>query len=164
MEQVFLCDAAEMPFDDGTYNLVFSQFLLEHVQDSMKTIKSIARVTAKEGLVTLLIPNPTSPASVVTRLTPFSFHVFFKRHIQKYDYVSEDTFPTTFDFKSVGNLKRQMEEAGFKEVEALFIPELYLRFRLRPVLGRLALLYARVITALKLDFLKSSVVMVGTKA
>lgn len=164
VEQVFLCDAADMPFEDGSYNLVFSQFLLEHVQDSMTTVKSIARVMAKGGLVTLLIPNPTSPAAIVTKLTPFSFHLFFKRRIQGFDGVSEDTFPTVFNFKSVSNLKRQMQEAGFKDVEAVFIPEVYLRFRLRPVLGRLAILYTRVITALKLDFLKSSVVMVGTKA
>ena len=164
VEQVFICDAADMPFEEGTYNLVFSQFLLEHVQDSLTTVKSIARVTAKDGLVTLLIPNPTSPAAIVTKLTPFWFHIFFKRRIQGYDYVSEDTFPTVFDFKSVKNLKGQMAEAGFKEVEAVFIPEVYFRFRLRPVLGRLAILYTRMITALKLDFLKSSVVMVGTKA
>ncbi len=164
VEQVFLCDAADMPFEDGSYDLVFSQFLLEHVKDSLTTLKSIARVTAKGGLATLLIPNPTSPAAIVTKLTPFGFHLFFKRHIQGYDNVSENTFPTTFDFKSISKLKGQMEEAGFRDVEAVFISELYFRFRLRPVLGRLAILYTRAITALKLDFLKSSVVMVGTKA
>ena len=107
VDELFICDAADMPFKDGSYDVIFSQFLLEHVLDSQKTIDSIARVTAPGGLATLIVPNPTSPASTVAKLTPYSFHLFFKREIQKYDNVNEDTFPTVFDFKNVSNLKKR---------------------------------------------------------
>lgn len=163
VDELFICDAADMPFEDGSYDVVFSQFLLEHVKDSQETVDSVARVTAPGGLATLIIPNPTSPASTVAKLTPYSFHLFFKREIQKYDNVSEDTFPTFFAFKSVKNLKSQMEKAGFTQVEAAYVPEMYFRFRYRPVMIRLAMLYTKLLLALNLDVLKSSVVVSGIK-
>ena len=164
VDRLFICDAADMPFDDGTYDIVFSQFLLEHVESSEKTISSIARVMAKEGLATLIIPNPTSIEGTVTRLTPYSFHVYFKNKVELSNTASDDTFPTLFDFKSVKRLKKQMEAAGFKDVEAVFVPEVYFRFRFRPILVRLALLYTRILETLNLGALMDSVVMVGYKA
>ncbi len=119
---------------------------------------------AKDGLVTLIIPNPTAIEATVTRLTPYSFHVYFKNKVELSNTASEDTFPTLFDFKSVKHLKKQMEAAGFKKVEAVFIPEVYFRFRFRPILVRLALLYTRILETLKLCALMDSVVMVGYKA
>lgn len=164
VDRLFICDAADMPFENNTYDVVFSQFLLEHVQDSQQTIDSIARVTAKGGLTALIIPNPTSPVSTVAKLTPYSFHLFFKRHIQRYDNVNEDTFPTFFAFKSTRYLQQQMEAAGFKNVEFAYIPEMYFRFRYRPIMVRLAMLYTNLLNGLKLDFLKSSIVVSGVKA
>jgi len=164
VDKLFICDAADMPFEDGTYDVVFSQFLLEHVEDSQETVDSVARVTAPGGLATLIIPNPTSPASIVAKATPYSFHLFFKREIQKYDNVSEDTFPTFFAFKSVKNLKYQMEKAGFTRIEAFYVPEMYYRFRYRPIMIRLAMLYTKLLMALRLNPLKSSVVVSGVKA
>jgi ubiquinone/menaquinone biosynthesis C-methylase UbiE len=164
VDELFICDAADMPFADGSYDVVFSQFLLEHVKDSQETVNSIARVTAKGGLATLIIPNPTSPESTVAKLTPYSFHLFFKREIQQYDNVSEDTFPTVFDFKSVKNLKQEMATAGFTNIEAAYIPEMYFRFRYRPILIRLAMVYTKILTKLNLNLLKSSVVVSGIKA
>ncbi len=163
VDELFICDAADMPFESGSYDVVFSQFLLEHVQDSQQTIDSIARVTAPGGLATLIIPNPTSPASTVAKLTPYSFHLFFKREVQKYDNVSEDTFPTFFAFKSVKNLKAEMEKADFTNTEAYYVPEMYFRFRYRPIMIRLAMVYTKVLTTLNLDFMKSSVVVTGIK-
>lgn len=164
VDELFICDAADMPFDDGSYDVVFSQFLLEHVHDSQQTVDSIARVTAPGGLAALIIPNPTSPASTVAKMTPYSFHLFFKKTIQQYDNVSEDTFPTVFDFKSVRNLEKQMAQAGFSNIEAAYIPEMYFRFRYRPVMIRLAMLYTQVLTTMNLNLLKSSVVVSGVKA
>ena len=164
VDELFICDAADMPFEDGSYDVVFSQFLLEHVEDSQQTVDSVARVTAPGGLAALIIPNPTSPASMVAKATPYSFHLFFKREIQKYDNVSEDTFPTLFDFKSVKNLKVQMEKAGFTDVEAFYVPEMYFRFRYRPIMIRLAMIYTKLLLALNLNLLKSSVVVSGVKS
>ncbi|MEM6449373.1 MAG: class I SAM-dependent methyltransferase [Cyanobacteria bacterium P01_D01_bin.105] len=163
VDELFICDAADMPFENGSYDVVFSQFLLEHVKDSQETVDSIARVTAPGGLATLIVPNPTSPASIVAKMTPYSFHLFFKRTIQKYDNVSEDTFPTFFAFKSVKTLKNQMLRAGFTDVEAAYVPEMYFRFRYRPVMIRLAMVYTKILKTLKLNFLKSSVVVSGVK-
>jgi ubiquinone/menaquinone biosynthesis C-methylase UbiE len=163
VDQLFICDAADMPFEDGSYDVVFSQFLLEHVQDSQKTVDSIARVTAPGGLATLIIPNPTSPASTVAKLTPYQFHVFFKREVQKYDNVSEDTFPTFFAFKSVKNLEKEMALAGFTNVESFYVAEMFYRFRYRPIMIRLAMIYTYILNTFNLNFLKSSVVVSGIK-
>ncbi|MEO1622749.1 MAG: hypothetical protein AAFU53_17155, partial [Cyanobacteria bacterium J06632_3] len=79
------------------------------------------------------------------------------------DSASESTFPTLFDFKSVNNLKAQMNKAGLTDVEAFYVPEIYFRFRYRPIMIRFAMIYTKILVGLKLDFLKASVVMSGIK-
>ncbi|MEO0769682.1 MAG: methyltransferase domain-containing protein [Cyanobacteria bacterium J06649_4] len=164
LDRLFLCDVADMPFQDGSYDIVFSQFLLEHVEDSQRAISSIARVTASGGLATLIIPNPTAPAAWITKLTPYSFHVFFKRRIQGFYNASADTFPTTFDFKTIKTLQQQMSDAGFTAIAIDYVPEIYYRFRLRPGLIHLAMAYTKVLQWLNLEVLMSSVVVSGIKA
>lgn len=51
--QVDLCD---LPFPDGSYDLVFASHVLEHIDDDIKAISEISRILSKGGVAILPVP------------------------------------------------------------------------------------------------------------
>lgn len=163
IDQIYIGSAEDMPFADDSYDMVSSQFLLEHVEDARKTLQSMSRVLRKNGVLLITIPNPFSPESIATKSTPYSFHIFFKRWVQKVQNASRNTFPTRFAFKTVENIQETLYEFGFSSVEINYVAESYYRFRRRPVLGRVAIWYTNLLSWLHLKKLQSSVVIIAIK-
>ncbi len=50
-----------LPFEDGRFDLVISNHVIEHVEDQMKHLTEIRRVLAPGGCVYLATPNKSSP-------------------------------------------------------------------------------------------------------
>jgi SAM-dependent methyltransferase len=50
-------DATQLEFEDGTFDLVFSYHVLEHIPNYAKAISEMRRVTAKNGLCCIGTPN-----------------------------------------------------------------------------------------------------------
>lgn len=71
---IFIAPAEKLPFDDATFDLVFSHEVLEHVGDDRKAIEEAVRVLRPEGHIVLFVPN---------RLFPFETHGFYlgKRYL-----------------------------------------------------------------------------------
>lgn len=163
VDEVYIANAEHMPFDDGAYDIVVSQYMLEHVHDYRKTLKEMARVVTKDGILVLRFPNPTSPEAIVTRLTPFWFHVFFRKCIQKVIEAERKTFPTTFSFKSVENVVKELKLHNFIEVNIAYFAETHYRFQRQPLLVQFVMHYANLLSMVSLDRLKSSVVAIARK-
>ncbi len=51
------CQAEELPFADESFDLVFSAFVLEHVNSKKRTVNEIKRVLKKNGLAIAMVPN-----------------------------------------------------------------------------------------------------------
>lgn len=168
LERVLIGNAEDIDlYVNETYDIVFSQYLLEHVQNYQKALKAMSRVVARKGVLVITLPNPSSPEAIVTKLTPFWFHVFFKREIQKYEDVEDiekNTFPTYFSFKTVKNIVEELKRCGLTEVKTAYIPETFYRFRRRYILGKMSIAYTKLLSAFRLERLQSSVVIVARAA
>ncbi len=62
--------AEELPFDDQSFDLVFLNEVIEHVDDDRQTVQEAYRVLAPGGHIVIYAPN---------RLYPFETHGFFFR-------------------------------------------------------------------------------------
>ena len=49
--------AQELPYKDGTFNVVIIKHIVEHLPDPAKAISEIGRVTEKDGILILATPN-----------------------------------------------------------------------------------------------------------
>jgi SAM-dependent methyltransferase len=49
-------DIREMPFPDGSYDLVYASHVLEHIRDDRRAIKEIRRILRPGGLAVLPVP------------------------------------------------------------------------------------------------------------
>ncbi len=52
----YVCDAAHVPVDDGSFDLVLSTEMLEHVPDPVAVVREIARILKPEGALLLTAP------------------------------------------------------------------------------------------------------------
>jgi SAM-dependent methyltransferase len=68
--QALQASAEALPYADGSFDLVFSNEVLEHVQDDRRAVHEAVRVLAPGGRMVVFAPN---------RLYPFETHGFYWR-------------------------------------------------------------------------------------
>lgn len=72
---VSVAPAEKLPFDDATFDVVFSNEVLEHVDDDRKAVEEAVRVLKPGGHFVVFAPN---------RLFPFETHGFYRRGKYKF--------------------------------------------------------------------------------
>ena len=55
------CDVLDLPFTDGSFDVVCSNELIEHVSDARRALLEMARVLKSEGTLVVMGPNLCSP-------------------------------------------------------------------------------------------------------
>lgn len=83
--QFTVSDAALLPFENNTYDLVYSAFAIEHVTNPKRVISEMLRVCKLKGTVVILCPNygapnrrsPVSTQQPILKLLKGMFFDFF---------------------------------------------------------------------------------------
>ncbi|ELY95770.1 methyltransferase [Natrialba hulunbeirensis JCM 10989] len=92
-----LGDGQRLPFADNTFDLVFSEYVFEHLPEPELALREINRVLEPGGAVVILVPNPKHYYAKIADLTPFWFHhLWFS--LQGNTSADEDKFPTQFEW------------------------------------------------------------------
>lgn len=115
-----------IPYQDGTFDLVFANNVLEHLENPDIVFKEAWRVLKKGGLFLTKTPNKWHYVALIAKATPHSLHEFVNRLRGRY---REDTYPTFYRVNTGASIKSCAERAGFKVREIRYIegrPE-YLR-------------------------------------
>ncbi len=103
-------DASGLPFDDATFDVAFSVYVLEHVENPGSFVREVGRVLKPGGLFLALTPNKYHYVSALSSLTPTSFHKWYNK---KRGREEDDTFPTFYRMNSRSSLHRVFCENGF---------------------------------------------------
>jgi SAM-dependent methyltransferase len=75
-------DLLDVDLEDEAFDVIYSSYVLEHVGGAERVLENFVRWLRPGGLIILRIPNRDSAKGFLTRVTPFSLHVFYKRHIE----------------------------------------------------------------------------------
>jgi len=100
----------------GTYDMVVSKTLLEHVVDNEKAIESIYSALNVGGVMHHYVPSKWHPYSIALRVLGPELQ---KRLIPliRPEAVKESGYPAFFDHCSVPAMRKLLREQGFTEVE-----------------------------------------------
>jgi len=152
-----VADANKIPYPDESFDLIFSDNVMEHLDQPVLIFKEVKRVLKPGGLFLIKTPNKYHYVPTISRITPHSFHQFVNK-LRGRD--EEDTFPTHYLANSHSTLSNLAKSSGLK-IESLDLiegrPE-YLRGIWPAYL--LGILYERTVNAF--GFLKSfRVILVG---
>ncbi len=106
-------DIGKLPFRGGSFDVVFSIYVLEHVDKPGELMAEIARVLRPGGVCLTLTPNILHYVTLFSRLTPTRFHKWINRRRGR---PVEDTFPTAYRLNSRRALDGHFNGAGLERV------------------------------------------------
>lgn len=137
--------------------IVFANYVFEHVGDLRKASSEVARVLAPSGYFIVSLPNPTAPEFILSKYTSTSFHQMIKgggeghhAHETQYAYRSIEEFIEIFGkYFSVLEINYWSNTCGY----------LY-RF---PVINIMSHLYDRIINVFNIKSLMGNVCIVFKK-
>lgn len=90
-------DGERLPFENESFDLVFSEYVFEHLLQPDLALGEINRVLKPGGSFVVLVPNPRHYYARVADFTPFWFHQFWFK-LQGVESPDEDRFPTQFEW------------------------------------------------------------------
>ncbi len=134
-------DIKKLPFKDGSFNLVTSNMVVEHLEYPEPQFEEIARVLKPDGLFVFLTPRYTLRMSVAHRILNDSIKRVLIRLLEGRD--DDDIFPTYYRVNSPEDIKRLCLSARL-EVEKINMIESISVFYLVPPLALIDLVASRI--------------------
>ena len=134
-----------IPYTDASFDVVFADNVLEHLDNPEAVFLEICRVLKPDGLFLAKTPNRWHYMPIIAQLTPHAFHQFVNRLRGR---ASTDTFPTRYMVNSPGAVRRYAALAGL-QVEGIQLSEgrpEYLRMTFPTYL--FGLIYERLVNAI----------------
>jgi len=110
-----LGNAEAIPYPDATFDVVFADNVLEHLENPLKVFTEVHRVLSPGGVFLLKTPNVWHYMPTIARMTPHSFHRLVNRMRGRAD---ADTFPTRYRANSRRAVARLASASGLT-VESL---------------------------------------------
>lgn len=137
-----VAELAQLPYDDATFDLVFSKYVFEHLDRPLDVMRELRRVLKPGGHLLIHTPNRWHYVALFATITPTSFHAWFNARRGR---VEADTFPTRYRVNDRKTIERFAMAAGFRVVSIELIetkPD-YLLFH--PLAYRVGIAYERVV-------------------
>ncbi len=100
LQEAVLGDLRTVSLAANQFDVIYNSFVLEHIAGAEQVLENFRRWLRPDGLLILRIPDPRSVYGMLSRMTPFRFHVFYKRWIAGVKTAGKpgyDPFPTVYD-------------------------------------------------------------------
>jgi len=109
-----VADLASLPYEDASFDLVFSKYVFEHLERPVAVMRELRRVLKPGGHLLVHTPNRWHYVAMFATLTPTRFHVWFNARRGR---VEADTFPTRYRANDGRTLERLAASSRFGLVE-----------------------------------------------
>lgn len=100
-----------LPYSDEQFDIVFTRYVFEHVDDPLFVAGELLRVLKPGGLLAAVTPNKYGYIAIGARLMPNRLHVRMLTAIQPWR-KGEDVFPTRYRMNTTASLKRAFGEGA----------------------------------------------------
>jgi len=154
----FICPLEDMSeIASNSYDLVFSNFVLEHIQNPVAAASEMARILKPGGKLVLSLSNPLAPEFILARLTPTSFH-------QKFRQTDHDpAYPIKYSYGSIGKMVKLLKNNGLTLLEDRRFPATYSYLHRFLFIGMISHFYDRLLIFFKAKSLMGHSVLTLSK-
>jgi ubiquinone/menaquinone biosynthesis C-methylase UbiE len=132
---------ARLPFGDASFDLVYANFVVEHLSAPESAFSEWRRLLRPDGALLLLTSNRANPVLAVASLLPRRLRVVLKR--AGAGVVERDVISTHYRANTPGRLSALLTQAGFAPVEVSYVATLHRYAERTPILGRVARVFER---------------------
>lgn len=112
-----------LPFVDGAFDVVYANFVVEHLDHPARAFAEWRRVLRSDGALILLTPNVASPLLAASTLLPDGVRRALKR--RGAGVATEDVIPVRYRANTPGRLDTLLRRAGFAPVEVEHVATLH---------------------------------------
>jgi SAM-dependent methyltransferase len=112
-------DASNLPFRDGSFDLVSSNMVFEHLREPKEQMTEIFRVLRPDGRLIFHTPNALGYAVIIARVIPGRIKKKLACYLQ--DRKEEDVYPAFYRINSVSSIERLAVRIGFRVREIRLI-------------------------------------------
>lgn len=106
---------ASMPFEPDGFDLIFCEYVVEHLEDPAGAFREMRRVLKPGGRILLLTPNLYSYKVLAAAWTPHRFHIWMGQI--RYGRGQEaDMYPTVYRCNTAAQFERLARDAGLEVV------------------------------------------------
>ena len=109
-----LANAVALPFRSGSFDLVSSNMVFEHLEDPISVLREIHRLLTPGGRLLIHTPNLLDLVTVIAWLVPNRWH---RPLVSRFEgRAPADVYPTRFRFNRPPAIRRKLRALGFQEV------------------------------------------------
>lgn len=148
------------PLESEEYDLVFANYVLEHVGNIERALEEIWRVLKSNGLFVLSTPNPAAPEFLISKYTPLWFHQIMRG---KQEEEGHRAYETVYAYPTITSLVKIAQQAGFSLEKADYYSFTYGYLHRFPVLKTMSTWYDNVINKSRQQRLQGNVCLVFRK-
>ncbi len=112
-----------LPFPAGAFDVVYANFVVEHLEQPEHAFAEWHRVLRPGGSVILLTSNLSNPLMAAARIMPQPVRTAVKRLGP--GAAARDVFPAGYRANTPGVLSRLLRQAGFTPVSVVFVATLH---------------------------------------
>lgn len=145
LDEAYCCDAVQMPFKNGEFDLVFSDYVFEHLREPDAVIKEIYRVLKPNGYFVLRTPNKWYFISLIAAALPHGLQISLLEHFTNARV--QDVFPKFFRCNTEKSVKGAFEHMRFVTEELLLIEKEPSYFIHSPFLFRIGVLFEKLVNS-----------------
>jgi SAM-dependent methyltransferase len=104
--------AGHVPLPDQSFDVVLSDFVLEHVTEPALFLREVRRLLKPGGLFVFRTPNRWHYVSLAARLTPHCLHSGLSRHARRMPHDAHEPYRTYYRLNSVRRLRQEAIRVG----------------------------------------------------
>jgi ubiquinone/menaquinone biosynthesis C-methylase UbiE len=138
LDEAHIIDGDRLPFGEKTFDIVLSDWVVEHIEKPPVFLREVRRVLKEGGSFFFRTPNRYHYVGLIARATPDWFHKLVANRARGYPAGLHEPWPTYYRLNSRSVVESQGYSAGFDSVEVRMCEEepAYLVFNSLPfVLG-----------------------------
>jgi len=113
--------AQKLPFRAAAFDLVFSDWVVEHLPDPAGAITEVFRVLKPGGSLVFRTGNLFHYSYAIAAVTPHWFHRLVANWVRGVVDDGDDPHPTYYRMNTEASVRRSLEQAGFAEEELLMV-------------------------------------------
>ena len=112
-----------LPFEDASFDLVYANFVVEHLDVPETTLREWRRVLRPDGALILLTSNRASPLFAAASVLPRRARVALKG--AGAGVIERDVIPTHYGANTPARLALLVEQAGLRRSEISYVATLH---------------------------------------
>jgi SAM-dependent methyltransferase len=147
LDRAFVIQDDRLPFTDASFDLAFSDYVLEHVERPVAFLAEVYRVLKPGCSFFFRTPNIYHYVALISRFTPHWFHTFIANRVRGLPDDAHEPWPTFYRLNSRGVICRAASRSGFRKINLLMVETepSYLMFHALPFLAGVA--YERLVNS-----------------